>query len=147
MFALVDFDSDGIAIMSTYKYGSRRLAHENVTSSGTPTLNLPQLCWLGVQSHQINRTPASEGDTEDGTILDVQGLMRLTPRDRRKACRMLEWGVCAEDGAELAWRRELQTMLILNVKAEMQMLEELPGGLAVWLENELEARQGLKVEG
>lgn len=146
MFALVDFDPDGIAIMSTYKHGSYRLAHENVTSKDAPALNLPQLRWLGVQSHQISRTPVTESDTDNDTIADVQGLMRLTTRDRMKALKMLEWDLCAEDGLEQAWRRELQTMLMLNVKAEMQILDELPGGLTSWLSTELGARQGPGVE-
>ncbi|KAF2789689.1 DNA topoisomerase IV, alpha subunit [Melanomma pulvis-pyrius CBS 109.77] len=146
IFALVDFDPDGIAIMSTYKHGSYRLAHENVTSKDAPTLNLPQLRWLGVQSHQISRTPGTESDTDNDTIADVQGLMRLTTRDRMRALKMLEWDLCAEDGLEQAWRRELQTMLMLNIKAEMQILDELPGGLTSWLSAELGARQGPVVE-
>lgn len=138
MYALVDFDPDGIAIMSTYKHGSYSLAHENMTSTGAPGLNLPELCWLGVQGDQIFRSPAGERDTERGATSDAQGLMRLTPRDRMKASRMLEWDLLAETGPEPTWRRELQTMLMLNVKAEMQILEERPGGLAAWLEEELQ---------
>jgi meiotic recombination protein SPO11 len=144
IYALVDFDPDGIAIMSTYKYGSYRLAHENETSNSTPMLNLPKLRWLGVQSHHVCRAPATECDTDTGsrTMLDAQGLLRLTPRDRRKATSMLEWDVCTENGPEPAWRRELQTMLMLNVKAETQVLEELPGGVICWLWRALAAKQG-----
>jgi meiotic recombination protein SPO11 len=142
MFALVDFDPDGIAIMSTYKYGSQRLAHEDVAHKGTPGLKLPDLQWLGVQSHHISRTPVDEGGTETAALADLQGLMRLTARDRSKAQRMLEWDICAEDGPETVWRTELQRMLMLNVKAEMQILDELPGGLLLWLGNALEATQG-----
>lgn len=137
MYCLTDFDPDGIAIMSTYKHGSYRLAHENITSSGTPGLDLPHLRWLGIQSHHLCRSPVNERDTETCTTFDEHGLLRLTPRDRTKACRMLEWDLCAEDGPEPAWRRELQTMLMLNVKAEMQILDESPGGLAGWLVSEL----------
>jgi meiotic recombination protein SPO11 len=128
--------------MSTYKYGSYRLAHENVTFKGTPALNLPRLRWLGIQSHQISRTPVTEGNTDDDTIADAQGLMRLTRRDRTKARQMLEWDLYAENGPEASCRRELQTMLLLNIKAEMQILDELPGGMATWLSTELGARQG-----
>jgi len=142
MFALVDFDPDGIAIMSTYKYGSQRLAHEDVAHQGTPGLKLPGLQWLGVQIHHMSRTPVAEGGTETAALADLQGLMRLTARDRKKAQRMLEWDICAADGAEPAWRSELQRMLMLNVKAEMQILDELPGGLLSWVSNALEATQG-----
>ncbi|KAF2702997.1 meiosis-specific topoisomerase Spo11 [Pleomassaria siparia CBS 279.74] len=137
MFALVDFDPDGIAIMSTYKHGSYRLAHEDVRPEGTGALCLPQLRWLGVQSHQMSRTPVTEGDTDKDAISEAQGIMRLTTRDRMKARHMLDWDLCAEDGPEQDWRRELQTMLMLNIKAEMQILDELPGGLASWLGTEL----------
>jgi meiotic recombination protein SPO11 len=142
MFALVDFDPDGIAIMSTYKHGSCRLAHENVTTGGTPTLSLPQLRWLGVQGHQLRQSLLMERSTGDGTVDSAQGVLRLTARDRTKACRMLEWDMCAEDGPEPECRRGLQTMLMLNIKAEMQILEELPGGLPKWLARELGAKQG-----
>lgn len=142
MFALVDYDPDGIAIMSTYKHGSYRLAHEDVTHKDTPGLTLPHLQWLGVQNHHICQTPVNEGDTETAVLADVQGLMRLTTRDRSKAHRMLEWDVCAEDGPEPTWRAGLQKMLMLNFKAEMQILDELPGGLVSWLSNQLDVVQG-----
>lgn len=142
MFALVDFDPDGIAIMSTYKYGSSRLAHENVTSTGLPALCLPQLRWLGVQGHHLYRATGTERDFDSGPMFDAQGIMRLTPRDRRKACRMLEWDVCAEDGPEPSWRSELQRMLMLNVKAEMQVLEGVPGGIASWIASWTDSEMG-----
>lgn len=142
MYAFVDFDPDGIAIMSTYKHGSYRLAHEDVTSKDTPGLHLPDLQWLGVQSHHISQSPVTESDTETGPAGDPQGLMRLTARDRKKAHRMLEWDMCAEDGPEPVWREELQRMLMLNIKAEMQILDELPGGLVAWLSSKLDVLQG-----
>ena len=67
----------------------------------------------------------------------LQGLMKLTARDRTRAARMLEWNLCTEDGPEQGWRQELQKMLMLNIKAEMQILDELPGGLVSWLSSEL----------
>lgn len=137
MYALIDLDPDGIAILSTYKYGSYRLAHEDVAPTGTPGLSLPDIRWLGVKSHHMSRTPVGDSDTGTGAMPELQGLMKLTPRDRLKAMRMLEWDLCAEDGPEPEWRRELQTMLMLNLKAEMQILDELPGGLVSWLSNEL----------
>jgi meiotic recombination protein SPO11 len=133
MYALVDLDPDGIAILSTYKYGSYRLAHEDITPKDTPGLSLPSIQWLGLNRHHISRIPVGEGDTRTGVMPALQGLMKLTARDRTKAARMLEWDLCAEDGLEESWRHELQTMLILNTKAEMQILDELPGGLVSWL--------------
>ncbi|KAF2448629.1 DNA topoisomerase IV, alpha subunit [Karstenula rhodostoma CBS 690.94] len=138
MYALVDLDPDGIHIMSTYKHGSLRLAHEDVARRDTPGVNLPNLQWFGVQSHHIARAPGNEGDTTTAALAATEGVMRLTARDRKKAHHMLEWGVCGEHGSEPGWRAELQRMLMLNVKVEMQILDELPGGLVSWLSNQLE---------
>ena len=137
MFVLVDADPDGIAILNTYKYGSYRLAHEDVTPTDTPALSLPNIRWLGVKSHHMSRTPVGEDGTESDVMPQLQGLMRLTARDRIKAARMLEWNLCTEDGLEQGWRQELQKMLMLNVKAEMQILDELPGGLVSWVGNKV----------
>lgn len=137
MYAFMDLDPDGIAIMSTYKYGSYRLAHEDVTPKDTPALSLPNIRWLGVKRHHISRFPVNESRTDTSAMPELQGLMRLTVRDRTKAIRMLEWDLCSESGPEQEWRRELQTMLMLNVKAEMQILDELPGGVASLLSTEL----------
>jgi meiotic recombination protein SPO11 len=140
MFALVDLDPDGIAILSTYKYGSYRLAHEKVTPQDTPGLNLPDMQWLGVKRHHISRTPVGEGSTctDTNAMRELQGIMRLTARDRTRAMRMLEWDLCGDGGLEQAWRHELQMMLMLNTKAEMQVLDELPDGLVSWVSSELD---------
>ncbi|KAL1799060.1 hypothetical protein ACET3X_003097 [Alternaria dauci] len=137
MYALVDLDPDGIAILSTYKYGSYRLAHEDVTPADTTAPGLPNMRWLGVKSHHMSRTPVGEEHTDASVVPQLQGLMRLTARDRTKAARMLEWNVCSDSGAEPEWRQELQTMLMLNIKAEMQILDEGYGGLVLWLRHEL----------
>ena len=135
MYAFVDLDPDGIAILSTYKYGSYRLAHEDLASSDAPGLNLPNIHWLGLKTAHLTRPLVSEKGK--AAPLHLQGLMKLTARDRTKAQRMLEWDLCAEDGPEPGWRQELQKMLMCNIKAEMQILDELPGGLVSWLSGEL----------
>ncbi|KAF2852027.1 DNA topoisomerase IV, alpha subunit [Plenodomus tracheiphilus IPT5] len=138
IYAFVDLDPDGIAIMYTYKYGSYRLAHEDVTPNNTYGLSLPKIRWLGVKVHHISRTPVDEGDTDTDAVPRLQGLMKLTARDRAKAIRMLEWDLCAHDGPEQEWRQELQSMLMLNLKAEMQILDELASGLVSWLRRALD---------
>ncbi|KAJ4352903.1 endodeoxyribonuclease [Ascochyta clinopodiicola] len=137
MYAFADLDPDGIAIVSTYKYGSYRLAHEDSVHKDAPALSLPNIHWLGVRWHHISRTPTTESDTDTTSMPELQGLMRLTARDRNKAARMLEWDLCSETGPEQEWRHELQTMLMLNIKAEMQILDEL-GGVALFLSNEID---------
>jgi meiotic recombination protein SPO11 len=140
-YAIVDYDPDGLAILSTYKHGSYALAHENsLTTSGSAegqSLNLPQLRWIGVKSHHLKTPVSTNNGYAERDVRQTQGLMKLTRRDRCKARRMLEWEVFAEDGIEIEWRNELQIMLMLNVKAEMQIFEERDGGLALWLKGEL----------
>ena len=145
-YAIVDYDPDGLAILSTYKHGSYALAHENsLTTSGSAEgqpLNLPQLRWVGVKSHHLKTPVSTDNGYAERDVCQTQGLMKLTRRDRCKARRMLEWEVFAEDGIDIEWRSELQIMLMLNVKAEMQIFEERDGGLALWLKGEL----GLGIE-
>ncbi|KZM27096.1 ATP binding [Ascochyta rabiei] len=137
MYAFADLDPDGIAIVSTYKHGSYRLAHEDLVLKDAPALSLPNIRWLGVKWHHISRTHTTKSDTDMTSMPELQGLMRLTARDRNKAARMLEWDLCSETGPEQEWRHELQTMLMLNTKAEMQILDEL-GGVALFLSNEID---------
>ncbi|KAF2815982.1 DNA topoisomerase IV, alpha subunit [Mytilinidion resinicola] len=140
LYAMMDFDPDGLAILSTYKYGSYSLAHENSHASSSSTsrpLNLPQIHWIGVKSCHLTSSPVLASDRREKAVGQTEGLLRLTTRDRRKARKMLEWDVLAEDGPEAEWRAEMQRMLLLNVKAEMQIFEEQPGGSGQWLKGEL----------
>lgn len=114
LYGLMDFDPDGLDILSTYKHGSKALAHQSAE------LALPSIQWLGVKSAHV-------GQEDD--LHQTQGLLKLSARDRRKATSMLEREHFAEDGAEQEWRRELQVMLMLNVKAEIQLLEARSHGL------------------
>lgn len=112
--------------MSTYKHGSAALAHEE-------ELAVPSIGWLGVRSRDIfpysqrvqedraNNMERSDIATTEQVDDDNVGLLRLTPRDRRNAMRMLERDVLQE-GREDDWRRELQVMLMMGVKAEIQIL-------------------------
>ena len=109
--------------MSTYKYGSFKLSHENVD------LNVPSIQWLGIQSRDV-----LDGNAQD----EYNGLLRLSARDRKKAADMLEKSeVLQEGGKEEEWRRELQVMLMLNVKGEMEVLAERAGGVKGWVEEKL----------
>ena len=119
VYALVDYDPDSIGILSTYKHGSKNLAHE------TGHLRLPQITWLSLRSEQIMTNHGPHNN---------QGLLTLSTRDRNKARKMLEWEVLAED-EDL--RRELQVMLMLNIKAELQLLDVVAGGMSSLLRNNL----------
>jgi meiotic recombination protein SPO11 len=111
IYGLVDYDPDGLAIFSTYKHGSIGLAHESAD------LVIPQLRWIGLRIEQIL---ACGDDLHAG-----QGLLTLSERDRKRARSMLGWEVLA---SEDDLKQELQTMLMLNMKAELQLLDALPGG-------------------
>ncbi|KAL4996301.1 Spo11/DNA topoisomerase VI subunit A [Aspergillus recurvatus] len=122
-YALVDGDPDGMAIMSTYKYGSMAHTREN------ERLNLPCLQWLGLRTSDIISGLKSDGD---------ETLMSLTRRDRRKIMTMLGRSpVWAVDGPEAEWRVELQRMLVLNVKAEIEILYDRVGGLEGWINRKM----------
>ncbi|KAK4985409.1 endodeoxyribonuclease [Elasticomyces elasticus] len=120
VYGLMDLDPDGLAILSTYKHGSSALAHENAA------LVVPEMRWLGLRNAHL---------TDQDNAHQAQGLLSLTSRDRRKARRMLEYAAFAEGGGEPEWRREVQVMLMLNLKAELQLLETLPNILGDMLED------------
>jgi meiotic recombination protein SPO11 len=76
----------------------------------------------------------SNADTAEATCMNTtEGLMSLSKRDRRLASRLLIRAPFCEGGQEPSWRQEVQKMLILNVKTEIQMLECYEGGLGGWL--------------
>ncbi|KAI0110527.1 DNA topoisomerase IV, alpha subunit [Hypoxylon sp. NC0597] len=146
--ALVDFDPSGIDIMLTYKRGSRSLGHEeNVT--------VPEILWLGPQSSDLlgnsrrdasaahssqplptlaATPPSSQGSLSSHSIpscvLSVNPLevsSHLTTLDRRKAINLLN---------DMGLVHELQLMLILNIKAEIQAVDDA-GNLTHWLDEKL----------
>lgn len=119
MFALMDFDPDGIAIMSTYKYGSWNLSHENAN------LNVPGIRWLGLRSKDL---------FDSSHKSESKGLVPLSSRDRKMARNMLERTAFEETGADSEWRRELQVMLMTGFKAEMEILDHREGGIEKWIE-------------
>ena len=85
--------------------------------------------WMGIQSRDVLERRNGE---------ECKGLLRLSGRDRKKAVKMLEnseW--LREGGVEGEWRRELQVMLMLNMKAEMEVLSERVGGVEGWVEERL----------
>jgi len=113
VLGLVDYDPDGLAILSTYKYGSNRFVHER------ESLVVPEIRWLGLNASHITDCDQTHRN---------QGLMPLTKRDRLKARKMLDQERMSENGGD-EWRGQLQVMLVLNLKAELQILDTIPGAL------------------
>ncbi|KAK5116171.1 hypothetical protein LTR62_008497 [Meristemomyces frigidus] len=125
-FALVDYDPDGLAIMSVYTHGSVALAHES------DELRVPRLKWMGLNNEHLSFA-----------AMDVhasQGLLALTARDRAKARKLLERAMGQESTSydeEIC--AALRTMLILGVKAELQLLDATPDGMARMVSERLES--------
>lgn len=123
IFCLVDWDPDGIQILKCYLYGSKNLAREHAC-------NIPEMKWLGLKADNI------------ALGAGAQISKPLSMRDRVIALSML-----ASEG----WRdgngnilpglvegmNELRRMLMLNRKAEIQMLDDREGGLESWLTDRL----------
>ncbi|KAI1505786.1 Spo11/DNA topoisomerase VI subunit A [Biscogniauxia marginata] len=157
IYALVDFDPDGLAIMCTYKFGSLGLSHEE-------NITLPNLSWLGPMSHDfLDRTPslysadlsqpgklpsstASSNQEYSSWHQNVQSSPSspvnvssgLTAIDRKKGTRLLEKlaDQLNRDSSEDSLIYELRIMLMLNIKAEIQAIDDA-GDITVWLDQKL----------
>ena len=108
-------------------YGSKNLAQEH-------ECNIPEVQWIGLRAEDVITSP----DVNDQP-------MALSKRDRITAMSMLaspEWRDESDDilPGLVEAMVELQRMLMLNRKAEIQSLDEMPGGLEDWLTDKLKAR-------
>jgi meiotic recombination protein SPO11 len=109
---LFDYDPYGIDILKCYQVGSKASAK----------LAIPEMRWIGIKSQDLG----------DGT-------MTLSQADRVRAQNLL--GVMLGEGevqssvAECV--SELQRMLMLNVKAEIQVLDTDAGAMMCWLEDKM----------
>jgi meiotic recombination protein SPO11 len=119
VFGIFDCDRDGIAIMQTYRQGSIALAHEQSST-------VPEMRWLGMRL----------ADVVTGALTD-EPLLPLTLIDRERIRAMLARQSNDADSVEQQCFLELQKMLVLNVKAETQILDDRPGGLVQWLEERI----------
>ncbi|CAK7267395.1 endodeoxyribonuclease [Sporothrix epigloea] len=131
IYGLVDYDPHGIRIFRTYKYGSQSLDHElNTTVAG--------MKWLGIRSGDLSPAVTSYGVPPARSALD--DILPLTVADRRTAVcllrEMFHTGGGEQEEANLLQCREVQVMLMLNVKAEIQAADDC-GDLTTWLDNKL----------
>ena len=129
VFGLVDCDPDGINILKCYLYGSKNLAQEH-------GCNMPEIKWIGLKAEDV--VPLRH--TNETSI-------QLTVRDRAIALSMLESDEWRDDSGEIlpSLREcaiELQRLLMLGRKAEIQILDEMEGGIYAWLTKRLE--EGLR---
>ncbi|KAK9370125.1 Spo11/DNA topoisomerase VI subunit A, partial [Lipomyces kononenkoae] len=118
LFGAVDSDPYGIDILGTYKFGSRAMAHEN---SHLTALTLE---WVGVN------------------VLEYEdGWTKLSTVDRKKALKMLTLPWMEAEVAE-AMRLELQRMLFLGQKAEMNVVGTDADGVIKYLAQAIKTRLG-----
>ena len=89
LYALVDFDPHGIAILRTYKGGSKRLGHEQ-------DVTVPQLKWLGIRSSDVlsasrqKITDASSGSESQASEESSSQESLCYSNDGDNPCRKIE---------------------------------------------------------
>lgn len=149
IYALVDYDPDGVNIFRCYKWGSAALEHEEEAK-------LPPLQWLGIKSCDLRDMPNEAPDerlvgssTRPQTAVTSRRVttpptgpsnrpLRLTQRDRKLAVKLL--GDLANemdhDGVIAETVLELQRMLMMNMKAEIQAMND-DGDISTYLERKL----------
>lgn len=129
--------------MRCYSHGSRAHAHEK-------RVTVPGLQWLGIKSDDLagRRVPVCDDGDDDDLGLWVEDLQPDTPRnrfdsanplttrDRKRAVNMLKDIGENIDGYDMECRRELQVMLFLGVKAEIQAVDDA-GDISNWLDEQM----------
>ncbi|KAH0429058.1 type IIB DNA topoisomerase [Colletotrichum camelliae] len=139
IYGLVDFDPYGVNIMRCYSHGSRGHSHE-------VGVTVPSMQWLGIKSGDlVGRRDLVDDDAAHTEVPDPTFSRRqqyesnfeatdaLKERDRKIAKTLL--GNIPDDLDEynIECRRELQIMLFLNVKAEIQAVDDA-GDISNWLD-------------
>ena len=102
VLGLVDADPYGLKILSVYMSGSKNMSYDSAN------LTTPDIKWLGVRPSDLDRykipeqcrLPMSSHDVKTGRELLKEDFVRSNP----------------------AWVRELELMIEMNVKAEIQAL-------------------------
>jgi meiotic recombination protein SPO11 len=122
VLGLFDCDPDGIKILDVYRNGSRTLAHERA-------YHVPEMEWLGVKPDDVFARGNEDAATISLTTRDVSKIKSMLVSDAEAP---LGRGLGAESRTALQW------MKMLNRKAEIQILEDMPGGMNYWLMERIE---------
>lgn len=155
IFALVDYDPDGLNIFRCYRFKSNTAIQETDATA-------PGIRWLGIKSQDLleyerylnhstrhsstsQQSPTSQSSQESNSSKSSisstecrDPVSFLSTRDRKVAVGILEKLLDIKDDPEVVEaQRELQVMLMMGVKAEIQWLDEA-GNLADWLDFKLE---------
>ena len=154
IFVLADYDPDGLNILRYYRLKSDIVSRETNHTA-------PEIRWLGIKSqhllerethidHSVTPSPidlqppnsqSSEQSASSRTSISStqcrEPISALSVRDRKLAVGMLEKLHDTGDSSDaLELQRELQVMLMMGIKAEIQWLDEA-GNLTQWLELKL----------
>ncbi|KAI1808239.1 DNA topoisomerase IV, alpha subunit [Daldinia bambusicola] len=161
IYALVDYDPSGISIMLTYKCGSRGLSHEeHITIPGILWLGPTSCDILGhtrypsLPDTNLSNDVSSEYDsdpyssvlspsspsspTSSLSAIPIEVTTHLSTSDRRRAIGILRRLEIypMESVGEPDLVHELQLMLMLNIKAEIQAVDE-SGDMTGWLDSKI----------
>lgn len=115
VFGLFDYDPYGIMILRTYQHKSIALQHEKDSF-------VESIIWIGITSKDV-RVLAN----------DDENAIPMSKRDFRMACTLLP--KCLETN-DLTQLREVQRMIILGYKLEIQALDE-NGDISSYMDTEL----------
>lgn len=133
---LADLDPDGLNIVRCYRFGADSLADE--TTSHNRGIH-----WLGIKTHHVQSAASTVKSQQRKTSISSTAcrdpVSLLSARDRRMARHTLARiaARCPEaDPVAEQLRSQTQTMLMMNVKAEMQWLDDA-GDLTDWLDEQL----------
>ncbi|KAF4920123.1 Meiotic recombination protein rec12 [Colletotrichum viniferum] len=132
IYGLVDFDPYGVNIVRCYSHGSRGHAHE-------VGVTVPIMQWLGIKSDDLLGRRDLEVDYDAAFSVQQQSGSNfeatdaLKERDRKIAKNLLGNIPADLDEYNIECRRELQIMLFLNVKAEMQAVDDA-GDISNWVD-------------
>ncbi|KAL7919135.1 Spo11/DNA topoisomerase VI subunit A [Trichoderma austrokoningii] len=154
IFALVDYDPDGLNIFYCYRFKSNTAIQETDVMA-------PGIRWLGIRSQDLleieiyfnnatrqpsasQQLPSSQSSQEScsskASISSTEcrdPISSLSTRDRKVAVGVLEKLLDVKDDLEVVQiQLELQIMLMMGVKAEIQWLDEA-GNLTDWLDFKL----------
>ncbi|KAH7191988.1 Spo11/DNA topoisomerase VI subunit A [Fusarium flagelliforme] len=139
ILGLFDYDPDGVKIMRCYRDGSNRLGHET-------DLNIQGLQWLGIKSAHLFRdftgarsAPASQSSQTSITSTACRDPVTYMSTRERKATFSTLKKVSDSSSNEIEVSEtvhELQMMMALGVKAEIEWLDE-SGDLCSWLDDEI----------
>ncbi|PHH80676.1 hypothetical protein CDD80_356 [Ophiocordyceps camponoti-rufipedis] len=133
---LTDLDPDGLNIVRCYRFGADSLANDTTTHNNG-------IHWLGIKTHHVQAAASTTQSQQHRTSISSttcrDPVSLLSARDRKLARHTLARiaARCPEaDTIAEQLRLQTQTMLMMNVKAEMQWLDDA-GDLTDWLDEQL----------